>query len=45
MAACAVELFEDADLLAKAKAEFTEAAKAGYTCPIPKDEYAKAIEM
>ncbi len=45
MAASAVDLFENPEILAKAKAEFAEAAAEGYTCPIPKDEYAKAIEL
>ncbi|MBQ7387007.1 MAG: amidohydrolase [Clostridia bacterium] len=45
MAACAVDLFESPELLAAAKAEFAEAASAGYTCPIPKDEYAKPVEI
>ena len=45
IAAAAVDLYENPDILAAAKAEFAEAAADGYTCPIPKDEYAKAIEM
>lgn len=45
MAASAIDLYEDADLLERARAEFAAASKAGYTCPIPKDEYAKAIEI
>lgn len=45
MAASAVDLFENPELLAAAKAEFAESAAAGYTCPIPADEYAKAIEL
>ena len=31
----AIDLFEDSDLLARAKAEFAVAAEEGYTCPIP----------
>ncbi len=34
IAATAVDLFEDAELLAKAKAEFAEKTKTGYVCPI-----------
>ena len=45
MAASAVDLYENPEILAAAKAEFCEAASAGYTCPIPDGEYAKAIEM
>ena len=45
MVATAIDLYENPDLLAAAKAEFAEAASAGYTCPIPADEYAKAIEI
>jgi aminobenzoyl-glutamate utilization protein B len=45
IASAAIELFENPDLVEKAKAEFSENAKEGYTCPIPKDEYAKAVEI
>ena len=45
LASTAVELFESPDILTKAKAEFKENTKDGYYCPIPKDEYAKAIEI
>ncbi len=45
IASAAVELYEAPELLAAAKAEFAENTAAGYTCPIPKDEYAKAIEI
>ncbi len=34
LAATAIDLFEDAELLAAAKAEFSERAAEGYTCPI-----------
>lgn len=34
IAATAVDLFEDEELLAAAKAEFAEKAKSGYVCPI-----------
>lgn len=34
MAATAVDLFEDEELLAAAKAEFAEKSKSGYVCPI-----------
>lgn len=45
IAMTAVELFEDPSLIDLAKREFEERAKEGYTCPIPKDEYAKAVEL
>ncbi len=45
LAATAIDLFEDADTLGKAKAEFAEAAAEGYTCPIPPNEYAKTVDM
>lgn len=45
LAKTAVELYERPELLAKAKAEYLENSAGGYYCPIPKDEYAKAVEM
>ena len=45
LAATAIDFFESPELLEAAKKEFKENAKNGYTCPIPKDEYAKAIEI
>ena len=45
LAATAVELYESPKILAAAKAEFKENTKDGYYCPIPKDEYAKAVEI
>lgn len=45
LAASAIELYENPELLAAAKAEFSENTKGGYYCPIPKDEYAKAVEI
>ena len=45
MASSVVELFESPELLKKAKEEFLEAASDGYYCPIPKNEYAKAVEI
>ena len=45
IAKTAVDLFENPELLARAKAEFAENTKGGYVCPIPKNEYAKAIEL
>ena len=44
LAATAVDLYESPETLAKAKSELRENA-GEYICPIPKDEYAKAIEM
>ena len=34
IAATALDLFEDKELLSAAKAEFSEKAKSGYVCPI-----------
>ncbi len=45
IAAAAVDLYENPELLSAARAEFSEAAVEGYTCPIPQNEHAKAIEM
>lgn len=45
LAAAAIDLYEDPALLEEAAAEFKVAAAAGYTCPIPPDEYAKAVEI
>jgi aminobenzoyl-glutamate utilization protein B len=45
LASLAVDLYEDPEALAKAKAEFNENVGDGYVCPIPKDEYAKAVEI
>ncbi len=45
IAASTVDLFESPELLAKARAEFCELTAGGYTCPIPGNEYAKAIEI
>ncbi|MCQ2413904.1 MAG: amidohydrolase [Clostridia bacterium] len=45
LAMTAVDLFEDANLLKAARDEFAERAKDGYTCPIPENEFAKAVEL
>ena len=37
LACTAVDLHQNPDILAAAKVEFTQQAKAGYTCPIPPD--------
>ena len=37
LAMTAIDLFEQPEQLEKAKAEFAKRAKAGYTCPVPKD--------
>ena len=37
LAATAVDLLTDAELLEKAKAEFSERAAGGYVCPIETD--------
>ena len=45
LASLAVDLYENPETLTKAKAEFNENVGDGYVCPIPKDEYAKAVEI
>jgi aminobenzoyl-glutamate utilization protein B len=45
LAATAVELFEDPELIASAKKEWSERAAEGYVCPIPENEYAKPVEV
>jgi aminobenzoyl-glutamate utilization protein B len=45
LAASAVELFESPEILEAAKAEFKKKTEEGYTCPIPENEYAKAIKL
>ena len=45
IAATAIELFEAPEILAEARAEFAKATKEGYTCPIPKNEFAKPVEI
>ena len=45
IASAAVELYENPDLLSAAREEFEENTSDGYTCPIPKHEYAKIVEM
>ena len=43
LAATAIDLFTDAQLLADAKAEFTERTESGYVCPIEPDAVPIAI--
>ena len=45
LASCAVELFENPEFIADAKAEFEKRTKDGYISPIPDGEYAKAVEI
>jgi aminobenzoyl-glutamate utilization protein B len=45
LAESAVKLFENPDILEKAKAEFSERAKSGYVCPIPDGEKAKIVNI
>ena len=45
LAMTAIDLFEDAELLAKAREEFSERTKNGYVCPIPENEHAKPVEL
>ncbi|HPF88048.1 MAG TPA: M20 family metallopeptidase [Candidatus Limiplasma sp.] len=44
IAATAIDLFENPEILRKAKAEFKEKAAAGYQCPIPPDAKPTAID-
>ncbi|MDR3086142.1 MAG: amidohydrolase, partial [Christensenellaceae bacterium] len=44
LAAAAVDLFENPEILKKARAEFAVNAKDGYTCPIPPDAKPIAID-
>jgi aminobenzoyl-glutamate utilization protein B len=44
LAAAAVTLYENPDLLKEARAEFETRAKEGYTCPIPPDAVPTAID-
>ena len=44
MAGTVIDLLTKPDVLGAAKAEFKEAAAAGYTCPIPPDAVPVAIE-
>ncbi|MDR2514504.1 MAG: amidohydrolase [Christensenellaceae bacterium] len=44
LAAAAIDLFEDEELLKKAKAEFALNAREGYTCPIPPGAKPLAID-
>ena len=44
MAGTVIDLLTKSDVLGAAKAEFKEAAAAGYTCPIPPDAVPVAIE-
>ena len=45
IASAAIDLFENPELLKKAKEEFAENTAEGYTCPIPENEYAKPVEI
>ena len=45
LAMSAIDLFENADIVAKAKSEHAKASEDGYVCPIPADEHAKAVEL
>ncbi len=45
LAASAIDLIENADILKKAKAEFKNAVGEGYVCPIPDGEFAKAVDI
>ena len=44
-AGAAIDLIENPEYLKVAKAEFEKAAKGGYVCPIPENEYAKPVEI
>ncbi len=43
IAAAAVELMRNEELLKEAKDEFEKRTRSGYTCPIPKDAVARAV--
>ena len=43
LAASAIDLFENGEILAEAKREFEIATKSGYVCPIPAEEHAKVV--
>lgn len=45
IAGAAIDLIENPEYLKAAKAEFEKAAKGGYVCPIPENEYAKPVEI
>ena len=45
LAATAIDLLENPALLEEAKREFESKTAAGYACPIPADESAKAVEL
>lgn len=45
LAASCIELMENPSEIEAARNEWKEASKAGYDCPIPKNEYAKAVEL
>ena len=45
IASAAVELFENPELIALAKAEFEKKTAGGYVSPIPDGEYAKPVEI
>ncbi len=44
IAATAIDLFENPEIIEKAKAEFAQTAKAGYTCPIEEGAVPVAID-
>lgn len=45
LASTAVDLFEDAGILERAKEEFKRESASGYFCPIPKEEKPKIVEI
>lgn len=45
LASSAVELYENPELILKAREEFSERSAGGYVCPIPDGEYAKPVEL
>ena len=44
MAATAIDLFEQPEVLQKAREEFARRSKAGYVCPIEKDAVPTVVE-
>ena len=44
LASTAIELYENPDIIKKAKAEFEKKTEGGYFCPVPKKAVLKAVE-
>lgn len=44
LASTAIELYENPDIIKKAKAEFEKKTEGGYFCPVPKKAVLRAVE-